>query len=350
MSMHARATSLFALFALAVGCGGHGGGGPVDLDSYFATQAYGTALCDGTDASLAGRREMRLYFNGSVDLGAHTRGLQRYYRRRGLTFSTERPSVLIEPGYALDSDEQAMMAAARTAFPGVNLDDEAALMSDPALYDRVVVFALNFHLRPAIEFARSHGDRGDALTNLIVLPQIPSTGSTSLELDGGGALAGFAISPTLVANLTATDAQTARIWNAVDLPPNFSPMMFLDAGVISQAAARDEVLRDVIVAHEFGHTAGLVHRETSHNLMYPSVAAGSTTCSDWLQDDQIAVVRSSLGLVAPGQALTAERPQRAREIGPAARWSFPPDRWIALVRGDRSAVRSLLAPLFDAAF
>src|SRR4051794_10576177 len=221
MSTHARASSLVALFALAAGCDGHGGGVAFNLDSYFATQPYGSALCDAPDGSLTGRREMRLYYNGGVDLGAYTRGLQRYYRRRGLTFSTEMPGLPIEPGYALNSDEQAMLAAAKVAFPGVNLDDEVALMRDPVLYDRVVVFALNFHLRPAIEFARSHSERGDAVTNLIVVPQIPSTGSTSLQLEGGGALAGFAISPTLVANLTASDPETARIWTAVDLPPSF---------------------------------------------------------------------------------------------------------------------------------
>jgi hypothetical protein len=342
MSMLPRATPLFALCTLTA-CGGHGGA--VDLDSYFAAQPYATVGCEAVDTTLAGRREMRLYFNGGVDMGALTRGLQRYYRRRGLLFSTDLPSLSIEPGYALDSDEDAMLAAARMAFPGVNLDDETALMSDSALYDRVVVFALNYHLRPAIEFARGHSALGGNVTNLIVVPQIPSTGSTSLALDGGGALAGFAISPTLVANLTAADADTARIWSSVDLPPNFSPMMFLDAGVIGQAAAREEVLRDIIVAHEFGHTAGLVHRETTHNLMYPTVASGSTTCSDWLQDDQIAVMRGTLGFGA-GQALTAGS---ARESAAPARWSFPPERWRALVRGDRSALRTLLAPLFDAA-
>jgi hypothetical protein len=334
-----RATLLFALCALT-GCGGHGEA--VDLDSYFTTQPYTTAGCEAADTTLGGRREMRLYYNGGVDIGAFTRGLQRYYRRRGLLFSTDVPGLWIEPGYALDSDEDAMLAAARMAFPGVNLEDEAALMKDSALYERVVVFALNFHLRPAIEFARDHSGSAGHVTNLIVVPQIPSTGSTTLALDGGGALAGFAISPTLVANLAATDAETARIWSSVELPRDFSPMMFLDAGVIGQAAAREEVLRDIIVAHEFGHTAGLVHRETTHNLMFPSVASGSTTCSDWLQDDQIAVVRGTLGFDV-GQALTAAR---AREA--AVRWAFPPARWTALVRGDRSALRTLLAPFLDA--
>jgi hypothetical protein len=346
MSMLPRATSLFALCALTA-CGAHGDA--VDLDSYFAAQPYAMAGCDAVDTTLAGRREMRLYYNGGVDVGTFTRGLQRYYRRRGLLFSTDRPGLFIEPGYALDSDQDAMLAAARMVFPGVNLDDEATLMRDPELYERVVVFALNFHLRPAIEFAREHSGLGANVTNLVVVPQIPSTGSTSLALDGGGALAGFAISPTLVANLTSGDPDTARIWNAVELPANFSPMMFLDAGVIGQAAAREEVLRDVIVAHEFGHTAGLVHRETTHNLMFPSVSSGSTGCADWLQDDQIAVVRGTLGVGAgqaptAGQALTAEE---AREAA-AVRWSFPPARWTALVRGDRSALRTLLAPFFDA--
>src|SRR6185369_2391376 len=154
------------------------------------------------------------------------------------------------------------------------------------LYDRIVAFAFNYHLRPAIEFARAHSDRGPAITNLIVLPQIPSTGSTDLPLDGGGALAGFAVSPALIQKLIDGDSDSGRVWKAVELPPDFSPMMFLDAGVIEKAAAREEVLRDIIVAHEFGHTAGLVHRETLHNLMYPAVMPGGTICTDWLQDDQ----------------------------------------------------------------
>ena len=51
-------------------------------------------------------------------------------------------------------------------------------------------------------------------------------------------------------------------------------MMLLGNNILRQLAAAHSDLRDIVVAHEFGHTNALVHRQISHNLMSPGVAPG----------------------------------------------------------------------------
>jgi hypothetical protein len=355
-----RRPALVLGLALALACNGSGGGGgliiggdggvvgvptpvgaPIDPSLYFTGIGYGQAGCDGDDGQLMGQRALRLFYSGAVDVPAYTRGLQRYYHRHGLSFFTDRMAAPVNLPYALDTDDAALSAAARTTFPGVNLDDpDAIMMRDPALYDRIVTFVINFYLRPVIDFAHAHND-GAGVTNLIVLPQIPSKGMSQLNLEGGGTLAGFAISPELLHNLGAADPSVAKTWASVDLPPGFSPMMFLDAGVIEKAAAFGPVLRDLIVAHEFGHTAALVHRNTPHNLMYPAVAPNVNTCTDALASDQLNTMRSTLALnlVPVTRALTAPPAagEGVRGVSPA--------QLRGLLHGDGRALRALLEPL-----
>jgi len=188
MDIAARwALSLSVLIA-GLGCGGNDDD---DLDRYFATTPYGVASCDQADARLEGRREVRLYSNGAVEVAAHSAALQRYYRRYGLTFFTMAAPKSIDQSYALDTNLTALSAALTRAFPGVDLNDEQALMRDPALYDRILKFVANFMLRPMIDFARAHGDAGTAVTNFVVMPQLIRPGGADI-LPMGAILGGLA--------------------------------------------------------------------------------------------------------------------------------------------------------------
>ena len=71
----------------------------------------------------------------------------------------------------------------------------------------------------------------------------------------------MAMSPALLAVFARDDTPEGQIWKGVNLPGDFTPMMFLGSNVLRQLAAAHSDLRDIVVAHEFGHTNALVHRE-----------------------------------------------------------------------------------------
>jgi hypothetical protein len=327
----------------ALGCGGGGDAAP-DLETYFAAAPYGVESCDHVDDALRGRREIRLYSNGAVNLAAATRALQRYYDRHGLSFfATVRPEVIPQL-FAIDTNDARLSAALAREFPGVDLSDEQAVMQDPALYQRVVGFALNTMFKPMLSFAAVHGQEGSDVTNVVVLPQLLSPGGSGDPLPDDESLAGISISRPLLSAFDPNDPSTAP-WRELDLPPQFTPMMFLDGGVLAQAARRDPVLVDLVAAHEFGHTAGLVHRDELHNLMLPGVTPGQSRCSDGLDADQLATMHATLFDSTP--APTPTPPATAPLTAAGSRRSFPPGLLSTLLGGDRKRLRTLLGPLVD---
>lgn len=216
-------------------------------------------------------------------------------------------------------------------------------MADPVLWQQVLDATVNFLLRPMIDFARTQGMVGTGVTNLVVIPQIERPGGERLT-PVGQEIAGMAVSPALLSVFASDDTPEGQIWKGVRLPGDFTPMMFLGSNVLRGLAAAHSDLRDIVVAHEFGHTNALVHREGNHNLMNPGVAPGQNDCRDSLADDQIATMRTNLGLADSGQALLAD-PGRNPQINLVARHRFTPEDLRDLLRGDRGAMRRLLAPL-----
>jgi hypothetical protein len=250
--------------------------------------------------------------------------------------------------YALDTDMNALVSAATANFPGVDLNDDAALMADPALHDRLVTFAANFVLRPMVDFASSHSHAAGAVTNLILVPQLERPGGEKLSPDSTKSLAGLAISPALLAVFASFQSEEAKIWQGVQLPSAFSPMMVLGDDVLTRARAVDPALDDLVVAHEFGHTGALTHTMVARNLMYPSVSPNVDDCTDSLDDTQLATLSANYG-VGPA-ARVAQLVQRAEgplsPLPPPALRSFTPDRLRALFAGDRQALRSFVEMLF----
>jgi hypothetical protein len=199
-----------------------------------------------------------------------------------------------------------------------------------------------------VDFAATHSDDGGAVTNLIVVGQLERPGGTPIS-DPGTTLAGLAISPALLAEFARTMPDEAQIWQGVNLPANFSPMMVLGNDVLARARVVDPVLDDLIAAHEFGHTGALVHTMVPRNLMYPGVAPGIDDCTDSLDDLQLSMMGLSYGL-GPNTALAAKRPGAltpAPAATPRPLWSvFPPARLRAMLAGDRRATRAFVERLF----
>ena len=336
--------ALVSVVGFGCGDGGEGAG----LDRYFDPQPeYSATACVNRDERLAGRREMRLFSSGGADVEGTTRGLARYYQRHGLSFFTASEPQAVTAPFAIDTDTEALGQELTRAFPGVDFTNDAAVMADPVLWQQVLNATVNFMLRPMIDFARVQGMAGAAVTNLVVIPQIERPGGERLT-PVGQEIAGMAVSPALLAVFARDETPEGQIWKGVNLPEGFTPMMFLGNNILRQLAAAHSDLRDIVVAHEFGHTNALVHRPVSHNLMSPGVAPGQNDCRDSLADDQIATMRTQLGVAAVGQTLlTGEDPDRLPqgEGPPAKSHPFTPADLRDLLNGDKQAARRLLAPL-----
>jgi hypothetical protein len=345
MRLTCRVVSAFTILAIA-GCGGSDT--PPALDVYFEAKPYANAACNGLDQRLAGQRQMQLFSNGGAMLPV-TQGLASYYHRHSLSFFTAAQPAAAGMGYAIDTDQAALSRALVAAFPGVDLNDEAALMANPALYNQVVAFVANFLLRPMIDFANRNSGSGAAVTNLVVLGQLERPGGTPIS-DPGTSLAGLAISPALLAEFSRSMPEEAQIWEGVNLPANFTPMMMLGNNVLARARSVDPVLDDLITAHEFGHTGALVHLGVQGNLMAPGVAPGIDDCTSSLTDTQLTTMATTYGL-GPSAALLAKRPAQAPSAAsprPLTSW-FAPARLRSLLAGDGPATRAFVDRLFHGA-
>jgi hypothetical protein len=334
--------------SVCIGAAGCGSDASDDLERYFRVDPYPNAACNKVDQSLAGRRQLRLFFNGGVHVEPVARGLANYYHRHSLSFFTDTEPQATTMAYALDTDRNALGIALVANFPDVDFNDEAALMADRALYDRVLTFAANFLLKPMVDFASAHSEAAGAITNVIVVPQLERPGNEKLLSDSTKSLAGLAISPALLAVFASSQSDEAKMWQGVQLPSAFSPMMVLGDDVLTKVRASAPDLQDLVVAHEFGHTGALTHTTVPRNLMYPSVSPGDD-CTDSLDDSQLATMSVTYGL-GPA-ARTAPLVERVAPPLPAVRSrilpSFTPDRLRALLAGDQQALRSFVDMLFQ---
>lgn len=312
---------------------------PALFSDLFEAQPYRVSACDTPDGQLKHQREVRLFRGGTIDVAPYSRSLQRYFNRHELQFFTRYAPTSTSLSYALDTDLASLENAARKALPGVNLD-QANLT--PAQEETLTVAITNQLLSPIIRFANQHGTAGTALTNIVILPQLQRPGGDDL-LGGEGEIAGLAVSPALLAEFQRSNSEEGRIWQGVAFPADFTPMMFLHKGVLDQAAGRDEVARDLVVAHEFGHTGALVHTEEPANLMLPSISFGGFSCADGLNPMQMATLRQTLGVPGPVVAQSLQAPSRPEpaKLVPGQRL-----REIRrLLRGERGPIPSFLRPL-----
>jgi hypothetical protein len=333
---------------LASSCGA--GTADPDLEQLFVSAPYGRAECDDSDGRLAGQREVRLFQGGDLagddgDLSNLTRGLARYYRRHSLSFFTRGAPRPTSTAYALDTDQAALDSALQAAFPGVDVGDEASLMADPALWNEVVQFTASFLLRPMVDFVRANSTGAEDVTSIVLVPELERPGGSGLG-GTGATLAGLAISPPLLAELARTMSDEWKTWQSVGLPTDFSPVMFLGRNAIRSLARQDPELRELVVAHEFGHTGGLAHAAVAGNLMFPSSTVGRDDCTNSLTDVQLAALRTNLGLAPETGALTGRRgTELDHDAAHPPRPRFSPADLRSLRAGDAHALRRLLGSL-----
>jgi hypothetical protein len=344
-----RLALVASVLMFGLGCGGSED--PPALDEYFVATPYGNPACDAIDGRLTGEREMHLFVHGGLsELLPVTQGLASYYHRYSLSFVTLADPEKTAMSYALDTDLNALMRQLVAAFPGVDLNDEQALMADPVLWNDVQRFIVNYIMRPMIEFASANA-AGQGVTNLVLIPYIERPGGMKLG-DPGTTLAGLSVSPALLAEFARMMTEDGAIWQGVNLPDGFTPMMVLGGNVLAQVDGVAPVLRDLVTAHEFGHSSALTHSTVARNLMYPNVMPGRDDCSDGLTDAQLDTMRATLGLgtLASGALLAAGAEVARPETGAGAlarfRAAFRPTHLRAAFAGDVAPLGALLRRLF----
>jgi hypothetical protein len=320
--------------ALLVSCSG--GGGSIGAPS-------GASACDTSDGSLTGKREVHFFASRELSAEPTARALSHYYLRHGLELVRNPVTTTVEMTYALDTDLPELTRILHRDFPGVDLNDAAFLKANPVLADRINTYVARFVFRPVVELARSHGTGGSGHTNVVVLPQLERPGGTPLFERKDRDVAGLALSAALIRYHLQQGTAEGKLLGSLELPPDFTPMMFLHDAVLTKVAAQNEVSREFLVAHEFGHASGLPHHNLESNLMYPTVSAAASRCTDRALDDaQLATMRSELGLGAVRQPLRVET-----RVQPRAGARFPPERLTALLAGDPEAFREFVRPLVE---
>jgi hypothetical protein len=331
-------SALACVVGVSAGCGG-AEEAPPTLDEYFAAVPYPNAACNVVDQRLAGEREVHLFVNGDVDLLPITKGLASYYRRHSLSFVTPSPPDKTPMAYAMDTDLDGLMTATVAAFPDVDFSNSESLMSDP-MWPQVQAFIANYIYRPLIDFATAHA-AGPNVTNVAVIPNLERPGG---ELsDPTTTLAGLSVSPALLAEFLRMMNPDDAVWQDIELPSGFTPMVLLGGNILASLGRTKPVLEDLVAAHEFGHSAGLVHdQENERNLMYPTFN-GMNDCTDSLTDQQLDIMRTNLnlGTAASGASTPAQVVARFRS-------AFTPAHARALLAGDRRAMRPLLELLVGA--
>lgn len=298
-TFRSRASHLAPLFLLGgvalAGCGGDGG--PADTPaSYFDGSEYEAADCNQRDGQLMIERPLDLFQNARGDLHLHTRALQRYYRRHDLTFVTPAVATRADMEYALDTNLTVLEAALEKRFPEIDFSDDDPVVPEGQQHE-IDVFVANYVMAPVIKFAQEHGRAGAGRTNVVLLQQLVRRGGQSI-VGEGKTLAGLAVSPVLIKALIESNDEQAQLWQDVQLPEGFTPMLFLDGAALDRFAKDDPIVRDLVVAHEFGHTGGLLHRNRPLNLMKPLVTP-LDACTQRLDPDQILTLRAAFGLDPP---------------------------------------------------
>lgn len=308
------------------------------LQREFIATPYGVEACDKYDGRLTVRRELRLYVNAGLDAERTAQGLQRFYRRYGITFYTTRIVETVDTAFVNDLDNAALNVMLRRDFPGVDFSDKGLTMlamTDRLLFDRIMKAVINFQFRGAIDFASRFGREGQGITNVVVMKQLFTPQSPAQQREN---VLGIALSPFLLKEVRRAGMDAQGLLEVLDLPPDFSPMVFInDVSVGRLEGIGGETQRDVVVGHEFGHSAGLVHRTMTGNLMNPSTT-GRESCSLAISNDQIAVMRQGLGIEK-----VLARTVGGQDDSLAPRIS--PSLLAGVVRGDPDAYDALLEPL-----
>ncbi|WP_437876264.1 matrixin family metalloprotease [Sorangium sp. So ce513] len=240
-----------------------------------------------------------LPFQNGADAAALAASLAKYYQPLGIELVPSGEPAEVGLDYAIDNDEAELRAALALAFPHVDLDATAI---DAATLADISRFIANHMLRPLLEFVRAWRGEPDE-TALVAVPSLTSDPAAASRT-----LAGLSISEALLAHLRAEAGPEGDLWRDAEFPPAFSPVMFVDATLLASFERDDPDFAVAVLAHEFGHTAGLWHEDDPDNLMHPNLVPGEVSHLE-LTGAQLARMAENL---TPGCA-----PQDAAQLAPA---------------------------------
>jgi hypothetical protein len=315
---------------------------PAAFAADFKATPYGVAVCDAHDGKLKGRRELRVYNAGGYNSSSFTRGMANYYARHDLAFFTRFAATKVDMPFALQTDEKVLEARLRKRFPKIDFD-APVFSGTQAQLDEITTAAANFTFEPVLDFIAQNGHQDPSITNVILVPKVTSS---SITKDPRAHIAGLSLSPELVRAAREGNDDTAKTWRLIPLPDSFNAMVIIDAPFTTEVP--DKKIIDLTMAHEFGHSAGLVHVADTTNLMTPVTDVRSATCLAHLTDEQLTTMATTLhvGPQPQGQALrsTAQKIEHAglREQGIQERWLTLHSRLAGQNGGGVSLARELL--------
>jgi len=260
-------------------------GDPAQFGSLFEfTPLTGCEVSNPTDLGIG--TELRIFRGPGVteqDLQVFLSGLQRYYSQYGVTMSTRYDVIDVPFTEAMILDMTALERRIQ-AETGLNLN--GPLTSEEQ--DRVTLSLGKALLHNVRELIRVYAEPRREFTDVVLLAEMV-TKDLPPELAKFRGLAGLGLSPELLARVPVDDP-AVQLYDWLGVTGEFTPLAVVGVGPVKTYLSEP----DIVMAHEIGHTHGLVHTTDIGNLLHQ----GETNCWLELDSSQLEEIRVATGAIA----------------------------------------------------